>query len=64
MNVILYLAMTANGLIAKEEDDTSWVSKVEWKSFSGIIKSKQMPESSVPSDLSQPIQNLMGIGGV
>ncbi len=38
MEVILYMAMTANGLIAKENDDTSFVSKVEWKSFRKIIK--------------------------
>jgi dihydrofolate reductase len=33
MKVILYMAVTANGLIAKEDDDTSFVSEHEWKSF-------------------------------
>ncbi|MBI2017812.1 dihydrofolate reductase [Candidatus Daviesbacteria bacterium] len=38
MKVILYMAITVNGLIAKEDDDTSWVTETEWKSFKGIIK--------------------------
>jgi dihydrofolate reductase len=38
MKVVLYMAITANGLIAKENDDTSWVTETEWKSFSGMIK--------------------------
>ena len=38
MKVILYMAMTPNGMIATEDDDTSWVSENEWKSFSGMIK--------------------------
>lgn len=32
------MAMTVNGFIAKEDDNTSWVSENEWKSFSGMIK--------------------------
>ena len=38
MKTILYMAITANGYIAKENDDTSWVSEVEWAGFSGMIK--------------------------
>ncbi len=38
MKVILYMAVTANGLIAKEDDDTSFVTENEWKGFSGMIK--------------------------
>ena len=38
MKVILYLAITANGYIAKEDDDTSWVSDVEWESFRSMVK--------------------------
>ncbi len=38
MNVVLYMAMTANGMIATLDDDTSWVTKTEWESFSGMIK--------------------------
>lgn len=38
MKVILYMAITANGLIAREDDDASWVTKTEWKSFSGMIR--------------------------
>ncbi len=38
MKVVLYMATTANGLIAKEDDDTSWVTETEWTSFSGMIK--------------------------
>lgn len=38
MKVILYMAITANGFIAKENDDTSFVSKIEWDSFRNMIK--------------------------
>lgn len=38
MKAILYMAMTANGLITKEDDDTSWVTKTEWKSLNGMIR--------------------------
>ena len=34
MKVILYMASTANGLIAKPDDDTSWISGKEWDSYS------------------------------
>ena len=37
MKVILYMAITANGMIAKRDDDTSWVSKEEWKSYSSTV---------------------------
>lgn len=32
------MAMTVNGFIAKENDDTSWVSETEWANFSRVIK--------------------------
>lgn len=38
MKVILYMAITLNGIIAKEDDDTSWVTETEWRSYSGMIK--------------------------
>lgn len=38
MKVILYMAITVNGFIAKENDDTSFVSEIEWESFSSMIK--------------------------
>jgi dihydrofolate reductase len=38
MNVILYMAMTANGYIAKKNDDTTFVSSKEWKSFCAMIR--------------------------
>ncbi len=38
MKTILYMSMTANGMIAKENDDTSWVSPAEWQSFRSMIK--------------------------
>ena len=38
MKIILYMAITVNGFIAKENDDVNWVSETEWKSFSGMIK--------------------------
>lgn len=34
MKVTLYMATTPNGLIAKSNDDTSWISKEEWDSYS------------------------------
>lgn len=38
MKVILYMAMTVNGYIAKENNDTGFVSEVEWDSFRKMIK--------------------------
>jgi dihydrofolate reductase len=37
MKVILYAAITTNGLVAGKEDDTSWTSKEEWDSFRKVI---------------------------
>ncbi len=37
MKVILYMAMTANGYIAKENDDAPW-SDEEWESYSAFAK--------------------------
>ncbi len=37
MKVILYMAITANGYIAKENNETPW-SNEEWKSFSEKVK--------------------------
>ncbi len=37
MKVVLYMAITANGYIAKENNETSW-SDEEWKSFSEKVK--------------------------
>lgn len=39
MKVILYMAITINGFIAKENDDTSFVSEIEWDNFRNMIKS-------------------------
>lgn len=36
MKVILYMAMTANGYIARENGDTPW-SIEEWQSFAGVV---------------------------
>ncbi len=33
MKVILYMAITPNGLIAKPDDDTGFVSDLEWRGF-------------------------------
>ncbi len=38
MKVILYMAITLNGLIAKEDDTTSWISKAEWDSYSAAVR--------------------------
>lgn len=38
MKVILCMATTINGLIAKEDDDTSFVSETEWENFQAMIK--------------------------
>lgn len=37
MKIILYMAITANGYIAKENDETPW-SKDEWKEYVGNAK--------------------------
>lgn len=36
MKVILYMAMTVNGMIASQDDDTSWTSKEDWAGFEAI----------------------------
>jgi len=38
MKVILYMAITANGIIAKNNDDTNWISKEEWDSYSLAVR--------------------------
>jgi dihydrofolate reductase len=38
MKTILYMAITPNGLIAKADDDTSWVTDNEWKSFLKMVQ--------------------------
>lgn len=38
MNVILYMATTANGMIARENDETDFVSGTEWDSFRSMAK--------------------------
>ena len=36
--VILYMAITLNGYIANKEDNTSWISKEEWSSYSQMVQ--------------------------
>lgn len=38
MKTILYMATTINGYIAKENDDTSFVSRQSWESFDSLSK--------------------------
>jgi dihydrofolate reductase len=38
MKVILYMAITPNGFIAKNDDDTSWISQQEWSSYSQTVQ--------------------------
>ncbi len=38
MKTILYMAISANGYIAKEDDNTSWISKEEWDSYSAFVR--------------------------
>lgn len=38
MKVILYMAISVNGMIAKNDDDTNWISKEEWESYSSVVK--------------------------
>ncbi|MBS3051518.1 MAG: dihydrofolate reductase [Candidatus Aenigmarchaeota archaeon] len=37
MKVILYMAMTANGMIARENDETPW-SGIEWKNYAKEVR--------------------------
>lgn len=38
MTVILYMAMSANGMIARSDDNTSWISEEEWNSYSLAVQ--------------------------
>ena len=38
MKVILYMAISANGMIARKDDDTSWISQEEWDSYSQAVR--------------------------
>jgi len=38
MKVILYMAISTDGYIAKENDDTNWVTDTDWGVFSKIVK--------------------------
>lgn len=38
MKVILYMAVSVNGMIAKSDDDTNWISKEEWDSYSLMVQ--------------------------
>jgi dihydrofolate reductase len=38
MKVIMYMAVSANGMIARSDDSTDWVSKKEWDSYSRIAR--------------------------
>jgi dihydrofolate reductase len=38
MKIILYMAITPNGMIATKEDNTGWISKVESDSYSSIVR--------------------------
>lgn len=38
MKVILYMASSINGVIARADDDTSFVSKVDWEGFKAIAE--------------------------
>src|SRR5689334_11805472 len=36
MKVILYMATSINGYITKGEDDSDWVSEVDWEEFNAL----------------------------
>lgn len=38
MKVVLYMAISANGIIATDDDNTDWLSKEEWNSFSLAVR--------------------------
>ncbi len=38
MKVILYMAISLNGMIAEQNDDTSWISPEEWNSYSLTVR--------------------------
>jgi dihydrofolate reductase len=35
--VAIYIAITPNGMIAKRDDDTTWISEIEWGMFSRFV---------------------------
>lgn len=39
MKVFLYMAISANGYIARQDDNTDWVSEQEWKNYLSVLKS-------------------------
>ncbi|MBI3385081.1 dihydrofolate reductase family protein [Candidatus Gottesmanbacteria bacterium] len=38
MKVVLYMAITVNGYIAKEDDDTGFTSDIEWESYRNMAR--------------------------
>lgn len=38
VKVVLYMAISANGMIARKDDNTSWISKEEWDSYSLAVR--------------------------
>ena len=38
MRVVMYMAVTADGFIARENDETDFVSKAEWQSFQETVR--------------------------
>ena len=38
MKVILYMAMSLNGMIAKSNDNTSWITQEEWNNYSSAVR--------------------------
>jgi len=38
LKVILYMAISINGYIAKEDDNTNWISGEEWNSYSRMVQ--------------------------
>lgn len=38
MKATLYMAISVNGMVAKTDDDTDWISKEEWDSYSATVR--------------------------
>jgi len=38
MKIILYMAITPNGMIATKDDNTSWISRAESDSYSSVVR--------------------------
>ena len=38
MRVVLYMAVSVDGFIARNDDDTSWISRAEWDSYSSRVR--------------------------